>query len=452
MTHIRLGGGSLTVLLIAGGVLWIALALGVAGVLLSTLFRDHVERSFELRLGVLLDALIVAADVTPDGTLGVALLPGEPRFARPFSGWYWQIIDGRRIDERSRSLWDQSLSLAPVGSGVSVRGIAGPETQSLRILERDITLPGLDRPLRFAVAADLNSMVAEIRPFTVTLSIALLLLGLGLIAALALQVRYGLKPLTSVRRALAAVRDGRAERLRGDFPNEVRPLAAELNAMLEHNDALLERARRHAGNLAHALKTPLTVLTNAAADDSAPLVETVRSQIATMRRDIEHHLAHARASGGERIGMRADVAPVLDGLKRTLDLLHAERAIDVAVEISGRPYFRGDRQDLEEMLGNLMDNGCKWARSRVRIEASATKDQLHVTIDDDGPGLSEERRAEALKRGRRLDEATPGDGLGLDIVYDLAQLYDGKLELGRSPLGGLRVLLTLPAAAQSATP
>jgi len=445
---IRRGGGSLTARLIAGGALWIALALGIAGIALSTLFRDHVERSFELRLGVLLDALIVAAEVSEDGRLRVAPLPGEPRFARPFSGWYWQIVDGRGIDERSRSLWDQSLSLAPVGDGVTVRGISGPESQSLRILERDITLPGLDRPLRFAVAGDLESMAAEIRPFTVTLSIALSLLGLGLIAALALQVRYGLKPLISVRRALAAVRDGRAERLNGDFPNEVRPLAAELNAMLEHNDALLERARRHAGNLAHALKTPLTVLTNVAAEDSGPLAETVRSQAATMRRDVEHHLAHARASGGERIGTRADVAPVLDGLKRTLDLLHAERAIDLEVKVSGRPYFRGDRQDLEEMLGNLMDNGCKWARAQVRVEATATDNRLTVVIDDDGPGLSEERRAEALKRGRRLDEATPGDGLGLDIVFDLAQLYDGKLEFDQSPLGGLRVLLALPAAAE----
>lgn len=450
MKPIRRGGGSLTVRLVIGGALWIALALGIAGVFLLALFRDHVERSFESRLEVLLDALIVAAELDEDGALSVAPLSGEPRFERPFSGWYWQILGAGGIDERSRSLWDQGLALAPIGSGRLTRGITGPEAQSLRILERDITLPARTAPLRFAVAADLDSMASEIRPFTATLSIALSLLGLGLIGALALQVRYGLKPLTSVRRALLAVRDGRAERLDGDFPNEVQPLAAELNAMLEHNDALLERARRHAGNLAHALKTPLTVLTNVAADDSGPLAETVRSQAATMRRDVEHHLAHARASSGERIGARSDVAPVLDGLKRTLDLLHAERKIKLDVAVTDRPYFRGDRQDLEEMLGNLMDNGCKWARSRVQVAATAEHGRLHLTIDDDGPGLSEERRAEALKRGRRLDEATPGDGLGLDIVYDLAQLYDGRLELDRSPLGGLRASLALPAAAQAA--
>ncbi len=424
--------------------------MGIAGVALSTLFRDHVERSFESRLSVLLDSLIVAAEVTDGGGLTVAPLPGEPRFSRPFSGWYWQIIDGQRIDERSRSLWDQSLALGPVGAGRTITGVSGPETQSLRMLERDITLPGLDRPLRFAVAADLESMAGEIRPFTVTLSVALALLGLGLIAALALQVRYGLMPLTSVRRALAAVRDGRAERLEGDFPNEVGPLTTELNAMLAHNDALLERARRHAGNLAHALKTPLSVLTNAVDEDTGPLADTVRSQIATMRRDVEHHLAHARASSGERIGTRTAIASVLDGLKRTLDLLHAERKVDLVVDVTGDPYFRGDRQDLEEMLGNLMDNGCKWARSTVRVSAKQEAGQVRFSIDDDGPGLSEERRAEALQRGRRLDEATPGDGLGLDIVYDLAQLYDGKLSLDRSPDGGLRAELTLPAAARPA--
>lgn len=425
------------------------MALGFAGVALSTLFREHVEQSFDTRLSVLQDSLIVAAEVTEDGNLTVAPLPGEPRFSRPFSGWYWQIIDGRDIDERSRSLWDQTLSLGPIGSGLTVGSATGPEAQSLRILERDITLPGLDRPLRFAVAADLASMSEEIRPFNVTLSVALALLGLGLIAALALQVRYGLKPLTSVRRALAAVRDGRTERLEGSFPNEVGPLTNELNAMLEHNDALLERARRHAGNLAHALKTPLSVLTNAVDSDTEELADTVRSQVATMRRDVEHHLAHARASSGERIGTRTQIAAVLDGLKRTLDLLHAERNVELVVDVQGAPYFRGDRQDLEEMLGNLMDNGCKWAESAVHIEARQDGTKVMFTIDDDGPGLSEERRAEALKRGRRLDEATPGDGLGLDIVYDLAQLYDGKLTLDRSPRGGLRAQLVLPAAAQS---
>ena len=451
-------GNSIALRLLAGGALWITVALAVGGLGLWALFQDHVERSFDTRLEVMLDALITAAEIDGTGTLTVAALNGEPRFNVPYSGWYWRIAGGDviandgRIDERSRSLWDATLDLSAPGSAAGTREIAGPDGQSLRIFERDITLPGRVAPLRFAVAADLAALAAETRPFAVTLASALAVLGLGLIAALALQIRYGLRPLSTVQHALADVRAGRTQHLDGDFPIEVRPLAAELNALIEHNESLLERARRHAGNLAHALKTPLTILTNATeglggSDES--LARTVREQTENMRRDVERHLAHARAGGPRQIGARAEIRPVLTGLIRTLEILHAERAVTMDLDVEGAPTFRGDGEDLEEMLGNLMDNGCKWAATRVAVTvvgaAAAAAGRVTITIDDDGPGLAAANLGAAMVRGRRLDEATPGDGLGLDIVHDLAELHGGTLTLAPSPLGGLRATLDLPS-------
>ena len=443
-------GKSIALRLLAGGALWIGVALSVGGLGLWALLQDHAERNFDTRLEVMLDALIVAAEIDEAGTLTVAALNGEPRFKVPYSGWYWRIAGAEGIDERSRSLWDATLDLAPPGSPSGTREIGGPDDQALRIFERDIALPGGAAPLRFAVAADLASLAAETRPFALTLAIALIVLGLGLIAALALQISYGLKPLSDVQEALAAVRAGRARRLDGDFPIEVRALAAELNALIARNDSLLERARRHAGNLAHALKTPLTILTNAsegAADSDDTLSATVREQTENMRRDVERHLAHARAGGSRQIGARADVVPVLTGLTRTLDILHSERTVALDLDVDGAPIFRGDGEDLEEMLGNLMDNGCKWAASRVAIRVTEAGGRLTIVIDDDGPGLATADIGKAKVRGRRLDETTPGDGLGLDIVHDLAELHGGTLTLAPSPMGGLRATLDLPSVA-----
>ncbi|MDP6952869.1 MAG: HAMP domain-containing sensor histidine kinase [Alphaproteobacteria bacterium] len=436
---------SLSSRLVIGGALWIAVALGGAGLLLDTLFRDHVTRTFDTRLQVLLETLIAAAEVDEAGVLSVAALPGEPRFAHPYSGWYWQIDGPEGAVARSRSLWDWTLALAPVGAGTAT----GPEEQTLRLLARDIALPGARSGHRFVVAADTADLAAETRPFRLALALALAVLGLGLAAALLAQVRYGLRPLAAVRAALVEVRGGKAQRLGGDFPREVAPLAAEVDALLDHNRSLVERARQEAGNLAHALKTPLTVLGNAADGEDAELGDAVRTQVEAMRRHVDHHLARARAAGST--GAAAGVVPldeVLSSLEATLAMLHQDRDVALSVRLNGAPAFRGERHDLEEMLGNLMDNACKWASAKVTVRAGAAGEgRLSVTVDDDGPGLSEPERAAALARGRRLDESAPGDGLGLAIVDDLVALYGGALTLATSPLGGLSARLELPASA-----
>jgi signal transduction histidine kinase len=445
---------SLAFRLVASAAVWCALWLSAGGYALSALFGNTVERNFDARLGVLLEGLVAGSELNADGGLELRLQLGEPRFEQPLSGWYWQIADRGSVLRRSPSLWDARLPVS-VASGelATAHDAAGPDGQPLRLLVRAITLPGADAPLLYAVAGDRREIQLDRQGFNRLLSLALGILFVGVIGAVLAQVRFGLEPLRRLGRALGAIRGGATARLQGDFPAEIEPLAAELNALLEHNEALVERARTHVGNLAHGLKTPLSVLTNEACRSEGPLAELVGRQVALMRRQVDHHLARARAiATGSILGARTDVLPVLGDLKRTLERIYADKVLEIEVACAPELAFRGARQDLEEMLGNLLDNACKWAAARVKVRADAAAEQvLQIAIEDDGPGLPAARRAEVLERGRRLDEQVPGTGLGLAIVADLAQLYGGRLILDAAADGGLRALLILPAAETLAT-
>jgi signal transduction histidine kinase len=320
------------------------------------------------------------------------------------------------------------------------------------VIERDITLDTEGPVLRYAVAGDLAQVEEEFRPFMVTLIWSLGILGAGLVAAVLIQVYIGLKPLDRLRIALGGVRTGRTERLEGDFPSEVRPLVDEANQLISHIDEVVERARTHVGNLAHALKTPLSVLANEADRADGPLAETVMRETNAMQERIGHHLTRARtAATAGVLGQRTELVPVLDGLARTLKKMHADKSLAIEISCPGDGdaalAFHGDAHDLEEMLGNLMDNACKWAEQRVRITAApAPQGRLSISVEDDGPGLRPEQREIVLARGKRLDENVPGSGLGLAIVEEVAGLYEGSVSLDHAPLGGLLVVLDLPAA------
>jgi signal transduction histidine kinase len=278
---------------------------------------------------------------------------------------------------------------------------------------------------------------------------ALAVLGIGLVLATLFQVRFGLSPLRAMRENLARIRSGEAERLDGDPPVEIRPLQKELNALIQSNREIVDRARTHVGNLAHALKTPLSVISNEARAQDGALAKKVVEQAEIMRNHITHHLDRARvAARSSVIGDVTDVDQVLQALKRTLERIYDERGLEFEVASIPGLKFQGEKQDFEEMVGNLLDNACKWASSRVRAEAQRVDGgkRFSVTVDDDGPGLTAEQRAKVVKRGQRLDETKPGSGLGLSIVADLAHLYKGRFELEPSPEGGLRARLDLPAA------
>jgi signal transduction histidine kinase len=428
---------------------WCALVLSGGGYLLSALFGETVVRNFDGRLGVMLEGLVAGSEIDQDGRLQLRLQLGEPRFAQPLSGWYWQVNAGERVLDRSPSLWDQSLPMALPGAPAITSDIAGPDGQPVRLLVRAISLPDADKPLLYAVAGDRTEIFAERERFDRLLSLALAILFVGLLGALLLQVRVALEPLRRIEAGLAAIRGGLTRRLEGRFPAELEPLAVELNALIDHGEALIERARTHVGNLAHGLKTPLAVLTNEASRREGPRAALVERQVAQMRRLVDHHLARARAvATGSILGARTEVAPVLGDLRRTLLRIHAERALAVTVTCPSGLAFRGARQDLEEMLGNLLDNACKWTAHAVTVEVRREGGRLRLAIDDDGAGLTAQQRADVLGRGRRLDEQVPGSGLGLAIVADIALLYGGTLTLEPAAAGGLSARLDLPAAAE----
>ena len=443
---------SVSLRLILLSLAWVAGALAVGGWVLSQHFRSHVETSFDVGLQRHVEEVLSYADVV-DGQVHLKQRPTDPLYLRPLSGWYWEIIVDGVVIDRSRSLWDQVLPIKEVPVRGEVLGffMTGPRDERLRVVGEAFTLPGLDKEVTIYFTGPAQVIDYATEEFTETLVSSLILLGLGLLAAVVLQVILGLRPLKLVRQKLAAIHAGETERMTGQFPSEVEPLVDDLNQLLDHNAQVIERARTHAGNLAHALKTPLAVLSNEADRSQSQAAVTLREQVQIMNELVTRHLARARAAGGLGVpGLRTDVGDVASGLKRTLQRIHQRKnggeGVHIAlVNVRGLDVV-GDRQDLEEMLGNLMDNACKWAGSRVRVTGAREGKNIVLTIDDDGPGIPEESREDVLKRGKRLDEATPGSGLGLDIVLELAELYHGGLSLRASDLGGLSVRLHLPAA------
>lgn len=432
---------SLAFRLLAGAAVWSVAVLVVGGLLLSALFRTTVEQAFDDTLAAQLESLVAATAAGPNGEVVFQRPLGDSRFEQTYSGNYWQI-DTAAGRTRSRSLFDIELAADALGFAVA----NGPDGQALRVFVRDIALPEVAGAVRYTVAADLAATRAQVRRFNRILAWSLTALGGGLLAAMLVQVRFGLQPLRRLRAALTDIRLGRADTLAGRYPVEVAPLADELNAVLESNAQVVARARTHVGNLAHALKTPLTVLANeAAAAPTDPLAGVVDQQTRRMRDQVDHHLVRARAAASAAvIGTRTELPAVVDDLRRALTRIHPDR--QVTLNIGPGSVFRGERQDLEEMVGNLLDNACKWARAKVVLTARRSAEQLRITVADDGPGVPDDQLATLLQRGKRLDESKPGSGLGLAIVDDIAQLYGGGVAFEKPEQGGLIAVLTLPAA------
>ncbi len=403
--------------------IWSLVVLALAGVALTAFFQRAAISRFDQSLFEITDGLYAGATVDQGEVVAPAFT--DQRALRVYSGRYWEIAepggpDGMQPLARSRSLW-----------------------------ARTVTIPNWPRPVIFLVAEDRSPVDHDARRFAATTAIALVLLGAGLVGGVILQVQVGLQPLFRLRGQVADVRKGKAESLASDYPVELQPLATELNALLAHNQEVVERQRTHVGNLAHALKTPLSVmLTEAEHKRGDLLADVVTRQARIMREQVDHHLRRARAAArAQGLGERTPVAPALDELARTLDRIFGDRGIDIDWDADEDLVFRGERQDLLELIGNVMENACKWGRRRVVVRAQPAGPGLFkATVDDDGPGLPPEREQEVLRRGARLDESAPGSGLGLSIVEELAKAYGGSVTLGRSALGGLKVELLLPRA------
>ena len=426
--------------------------LGVGGFALDRAMGAFLRANFDEQLQSTLNAMLASAEIGPDGEVRFGRALADQRFFEPYSGLYWQVVGPGDLF-RSRSLWDRRLgpglpraAMEPRAYTFASAGFAG---DPVRVIERDAVLPASNTAFRFQIAQTTRTLDAQVRRLRQTLFVSLGVLGLGLFALALAQATYGLRPLRGVRRAIGAIRSGEAKRVPGVFPPEVMPLVSELNELLDHADEQAEEARRHAGNLAHALKTPMSVLLNEARDRADDLPESVEAQLATMRRHVDHHLARARALGRRAASSaRAEVWPALEGVARAVERMHADR--DAVIDLVGQHglVFRGERQDLEEMLGNLLDNAVKYGGGRVFVTVSAEAGpMIAVAIEDDGQGIPEARRAELFGRGARLDTGQPGTGLGLAIVRDVAEIYGGSVEMGDSEdLGGLMVTLRVPGA------
>lgn len=435
-----------------------AAVLIAGGFALTSFFSQQAVDRFDESLSEDVDNLVAGASVDDQGQVAAPPLTDE-RSARTYSGDYWELAsaapDGSlRAVSTSRSLMDETLAAPPGGAGVLNRQpghtvfyeAVGPLKQPLRIAAEAVRLTGAPQPVIFMQGEDRSPIDANIRTFETATGLALAVLLAMLIAGVMLQVRVGLEPLFQLRREVAAVRTGKTDHVAGDYPAELAPLASELNALVAHNQDVVERQRTHVGNLAHALKTPLSVMAAEAQARPGPLAEVVSRQADVMRQQVDHHLRRARAAarpqGG---GERTEVAPLIEELALTLERIFRDKGAEVDWRCPDDLFFHGERQDLLELAGNVMENACKWCRARVRVGARPlSASVLEITVEDDGPGLAAEVRGDVLQRGARLDESAPGSGLGLSIVDELARAYGGALTLGDAAIGGLKVTLTLP--------
>lgn len=449
--------------------IWMAAVLGLvaliaAGGTLTWFFQHSAINRMDAGLNEKFDDLLAGTTVEPDeNNIPQVIAPAltDQAALRAYSGHYWEIaeVDGkggfRILGLPSRSLFDGSLKPPKDGTARMKPGArvyydsVGPNNDPIRVAARPVILPNYPRPVIFLTAEDRGVLDHDARRFAEITLIALALAGAGLIAGVIVQVRVALRPLFRLQKDVAEVRKGKADRVGADYPVELSPLASELNALMAHNQEVVERQRTHVGNLAHALKTPLSVMqAEAEQRPDDPLAAVVARQTQTMREQVDHHLRRARAAArAQGSGERSEVAETLDELSRTLERIFGDRGVEIDWEAEDGLAFRGERQDLLELVGNVLENACKWCRKRVRAVAGPDGPGfLKVTVEDDGPGLKPEQREAVLRRGERLDENAPGSGLGLSIVEELAKAYGGAVTLGQSAWGGLKVELRLPQA------
>ena len=449
--------GSLTRRMIGIAAIWIGALLLIGGFALDRVLTKSLVDTFDDQMVFLLNSMVAASEIGPDGEVRFNRPPADQRFLEPYSGMYFQISGTGADAFPSRSLWDRRLRVGDNHGDVkphlydSGEFSTADNPEPLRVVERDVVLPGSEVRWRFQVAQSREALDEQISRLRSTLSWSFAALGFGLLILAALQTVYGLWPLRRVRREVASIRSGEKTRIGQDFPSEIRPLTEEINQLLAHSEEQAEEARRHAGNLAHALKTPLTVITNAATADDPGLNDIVCREATVMRRQVDHHLARARAIGRRASAQaRARVWESLEAVQRAVERMHEGVTIDIAGDRSAE--VRVERQDLDEMLGNLIENAAKYGGGRVFVTVVPEASRIDILVEDDGPGIPEDERGNLFSRGARLDTTgKPGTGLGLAIVRDVAQIYGGSVTLEESAdLGGLLARLSLPSGAAAA--
>jgi len=435
-------------IIILSGV-WILVTLVITGTLLIYNYFDHASQHYDEHVSMHMEELIEAVHFDENGSFKLNFTPSDPRYHDPYSGWYWEVKQSGKMLKRSESLGDNSLNLGAVlpTNELFIYETLGPVQDKLRTHVIELELDPDQAPVVLLATAPMTGVKDDVANYSNHIIGSFAVLGIGLLLAVVLQVRVALQPLKAIGAGISDVREGRANKLPNEQLEDVKPLVDELNNLLDHNSVLLKRARNQLGDLAHAVKNPLTVINNEARNMDPELRELIIQQTGDINRNVDHYLARARTFGTEKVlGSRSSMKAVVEDLVYAMQRLYQDS--DLIYDFSGLSdcWFRGEDQDLEEMVGNLMDNACKWANGRVRISGNCLGDQLLLSVEDDGPGIPEGEIEEVMHRGHRLDESKPGHGQGLGIIKDIADLYGGSLTLGSSELGGLKAELVLPAA------
>ena len=440
---------SLALRLFLSASVWIIFTLFSGGLLLSNVFRESTQKAFEDKLNFFMETLIGASRVDSTSSITVVSELGDPRFFRPYSGWYWQINEKSKTLVRSRSMWDQVFTLDKRLIGGRAKFIdealrqttqnnPGVSSQNLVVIQREISFPGMSTPITFMVSGNTNEFEKNISRYNNILVSSLVLLGLGLFVSVFLQVKFGLLPLEKIKNSLFKIRNGDATKLEDIYPTEVSPLAKEINTLLDHNEKIISRAKMNVGNLAHALKTPVAVIKNhitAKKND-----DVIDSQMIVIENYINKYLQKARASATSKLKKtKIDITEVIKKMRQIFKKINPELKI-IFKSNNEKFLIAGSEDDIDEIIGNVMQNACKWTKTQVIIEIfKISKDQIKLCISDDGPGLPEKKMKEVFDRGFRLDEQTQGTGLGLNIVKDAVKNFSGSVWLEKSKFGGLKV-------------
>jgi len=429
--------------------IWIIIALVFTATMLVRNHRDHTAQHYDAHVQMHLEELTGASQFSEDGRFRLAFQPSDPRYQELFSGWYWEVKQAGKSLKRSPSLGENSLDLKDnqPATNVLIHEIPGPQKKVLRVHVVQIVVDANRDPLVFLATAPTEGITEDVVDYSNHIILNFIALGIGLMLAVVLQVRVALKPLKAISARISDIREGKASRLPEDQLEDVQPLVDELNNLLDHNAVLVNRARNQLGDLAHSVKNPLTVINNAVHDLEEGKKELILQQTTDISRSVDHYLSRARTYGTEKVlGSRSSIKTATEDLVYAMQRIYQNRDLVFDLSRLHGCWFRGEAQDLEEMLGNLMDNASKWAKSRVQIGCSTNDGRLEIIVEDDGPGIARDEFENVMRRGHKLDESKPGHGQGLGIVSDIAALYGGTLKLARSELGGLQATLDLPSA------
>ena len=435
--------------IIALSSIWIVIALAVTAVMLISNHREHTAQHYDAHVQMHLEELTGASHFTDEGRFSLSFKPSDPRYRDLYSGWYWEVKQGGKTLKRSASLGENNLDLKALvpTPELGIHEIAGPQGQTLRAHVVEIAIDPAKEPLVFLATAPTQGITEDVVDYSNHIVFGFIGLGIGLFLAVVLQVRVALKPFKAISTRIADIRSGKAEKLPEHQLEDVQPLVDELNNLLDHNTVLVKRARNQLGDLAHSVKNPLTVINNAVRDMKNEKKDLILQQTNDISRSVDHYLSRARTFGTEKVlGSRYSIRKASEDLVYAMQRIYQER--DLVFDLSRLQgcWFKGEGQDMEEMLGNLLDNACKWAKSRVVIYCGTKNGRLSIVVEDDGPGIDEMEFDNVMRRGSRLDKSKPGHGQGLGIVKDIAALYGGALKLARSELGGLQATLDLPSA------